>query len=210
MITPPHPDSGTDIIMWKHGDDNYQAYFSASKTWDQLCFKKPKVAWSRMVWFPQGVPRSSFITWLVIKNRLSTWDRMRQWGLVQGCVLCGERDETRDHLFFACLFYYTVWENLAGRLLGKGINPDWQWTINCMQRLGEKRMDTILAKMLLQSVIYHVWRERNTRRHHQTWMSTDQMRRIVDKAVINRIVSLRYKYDHKYGGLLQRWFELTT
>lgn len=38
--------------------------------------------------------------------------------------------------------------------------------------LGEKRLDTILAKMLLQSTIYYVRRERNARRHHQTWTST--------------------------------------
>ena len=70
-------------------------------------------------------------------------------------------------------------------------------------------MDTVLAKMLLQSVIYHLWRERNARRHHHTWATTDQLRRVIDKAIRNRIVSLRYKFDHKYGGLLQRWFEIT-
>lgn len=209
-LAPPNPESETDIFLWKHGEDNYQATFSASKTWDQLRVKKPKVAWSRVVWFSQGVPRFSFITWLTVKNRLSTGDRMRQWGLVQGCVLCGERDETRDHLFFACPYSYTVWEGLARRLMGRGINPDWHWTINHLQWLREKRMNTILAKMLLQSVIYHLWRERNARRHHQTWTTTDQLRRVIDKAVRNKIVSLQYKFDHKSGGLLQRWFEVTT
>ena len=134
-----------------------------------------------------------FITWLAIKNRLSTGDRMRQWGVVQGCVFCGEWDETRDPLFFVYPYSYTVWEGLANRLMGRGINPDWHWTINRLQRLGEKRMDIILSKMLLQSVIYHLWRERNARRHHQTWTSIDQLRRVIDKAVRNRMVSLRYK-----------------
>ena len=72
-----------------------------------------------------------------------------------------------------------------------------------------KGRDIILAKFLLQSTIYYVWRERNARRHHQTWTTTDQMRRLIDKAVRNRLVSLPYKPDHKYEGLLKRWFQVT-
>ncbi|KAG5378024.1 hypothetical protein IGI04_025866 [Brassica rapa subsp. trilocularis] len=100
-ITPPKPENCADIV------------------------KRDKVAWSRVVWLPQGVPRYAFITWLAIRNRLSTWDRMRQCGIVQGCVFCGERDETRHHLYFACPYSYTGWEVLARRLVGNGINPDW-------------------------------------------------------------------------------------
>lgn len=129
--------------------------------------------------------------------------------MVQGCELCGERDETRDRLYFACPYSYTVWEELARRLIGNGINPDWQWTINRLQHMGEKKMETVLAKMLLQSTIYYVWRERNARRHHQAQTTTDQMRRLIERAVMNKIVSLRYHTAHKYGGLLQRWFQIT-
>lgn len=119
-LPPPRTGSGTDIILWKHGVDDYQDSFSASKTWEQLRERKPKVPWSKVVWFSQGVPWYSFITWLAIQNRLSTGERMRQWGLVQGCEFCGERDETRDHLFFACPYSYTIWEVYAGRLVWKG------------------------------------------------------------------------------------------
>ena len=144
-----------------------------------------------MVWLPQGVPRYAFITWLPIRNRLSTGDRMTQWGMAQGCVFCGERDQTRDHLYFACPYSYTVWEVLACRLVGNEINPDWQWTITRLQRMRDKELDTILARLLFQSMVYHVWRERNVRRHQQPAMSTDQMRRRIDKVMRNRIVSLR-------------------
>ena len=98
----PTPQNGRDAVLWKFGDDDYQDSFSTSKTWEQIHTKRDPVGWSRVVWFTQGVPRFSFITWLAVKNRLSTGDRMRFWGMIQGCTLCGERDETRDHLFFAC------------------------------------------------------------------------------------------------------------
>ncbi|CAG7898468.1 unnamed protein product [Brassica rapa] len=41
---------------------------------------------------------------------------MRVWGLQQGCMLCGEPDETRDHVFFACPYSFTIWDKLANRL----------------------------------------------------------------------------------------------
>ncbi|XP_056850861.1 uncharacterized protein LOC130500145 [Raphanus sativus] len=103
--------------------------FNSSRTWNLIRVKKDRVHWSKVVWFAQGVPRQAFITWLAMKDRLSTGRRMRQWGVEQGCELCGERDETREHLFFACPYSYTVWEALAKGLLGRGINPDWDWTV---------------------------------------------------------------------------------
>ncbi|CAG7905840.1 unnamed protein product [Brassica rapa] len=32
-------------------------------------------------------------------------------GSEQGCVYCGEKDESRDHLFFSCPYTFTVWMN---------------------------------------------------------------------------------------------------
>lgn len=124
----------------------------------------------------------------------------------QGCELCGERNETRDHIFFGCPYSYTVWEALARRLVGAGINPDWHWTLQWIQHRQAHRLDCVLVKMLFQNTIYHLWRERNARRHQQAWTTTDQRRRRIDRAVRNRILSLCYRFDHKLGGLMQRWF----
>ena len=150
------PEKGRDTVLWKHGNDDYQDHFSTKSMWEQIRSKRTVVEWSRVVWFTQGVPRFVFITWLAMKNRLSTCDRMRQWGMVERCEFCGERDETRDHLFFACLYTYTVWESLAQRLVGRSINPDWHWTVQRIQRMRPLETYTILAKLLLQTTIYHV------------------------------------------------------
>ena len=37
------------------------------------------------------------------------------------------------------------------------------------------RLDSILLKMVFQMTVYHVWRERNERRHQMTWNSADQL-----------------------------------
>lgn len=121
----PSIELGEDTYLWKHEHDFYEEKFSAVRTWDLIRCKKNEVVWSRSVWFTQGIPLCAFIVWLAVQNRLSTGDRMRAWGVQQGCILCGERDETRDHLFFACPYSYTVWDRLASRLVGRRINPDW-------------------------------------------------------------------------------------
>ena len=206
---PPSSGTGRDRVQWKHGEDDYRTTFSAARTWDQLRERRSNVDWCKVVWFAQGVPRFSFITWLSIRNRLSTGDRMRTWGIIQVCGFCGERNETRDHLFFACPYSYTIWESLARPLVGRNINPDWEWTVNRLRTMGGKTLDSILARMLFQTTVYYVWKERNSRRHQQREIQGDQLRRFIDKAVRNRICSLRYTHGHKLEGLLRRWFTVT-
>ena len=104
----PDADRGTDLVLGKQGEDDFPDKFCTAKTWEQIRIKNPKVESCRIVWFTQSVPRYAFITWLAVQNMLSTGDRMRQWGAVQGCELCGKRDGTRNHLLFACPYLYSM------------------------------------------------------------------------------------------------------
>lgn len=133
---------------------------------------------------------------------------MRAWGIQQGCVFCGERDETRDHLFFACPYSFTVWDKMATRLTGGRTDPDWNITQQFLCANSLSHMDKILLKMLFQSCIYYIWRERNERRHQTGFRTVEQLCRTVDKIIRNRISSLRYRPEHKLAGLRQRWFEV--
>ena len=175
---------GRDVVLWKHAEDTYKTHFSSSKTWDQILVRRDKVVWSKSVWFPQGVPRYSFIVWLAIKDRLSTGVRMMAWGIQQGCMMCGERDETRDNIFFACPFTYTVWDRLASRLCGNSINPDWSLTLHFVTNNTLSNMDKILVKMLFQTCVYYMWKERNDRRHQKGYRTIEQALRIIDKAML--------------------------
>ena len=94
------------------GEDEYKENFISSDTWHLLRGRKEEVRWSKLVWFPQGVPRYGFIPWLAIRGRLATGHRTRQWGQMQCCVYCGEPDETRDHLFFPCPYTFTLCLNV--------------------------------------------------------------------------------------------------
>ncbi|XP_018465971.2 uncharacterized protein LOC108837423 [Raphanus sativus] len=204
----PDESLGRDVIMWKHDDGIYKDQFSSARTWDQLRIRGHEVSWHHLVWFPQGVPRQAFIVWLAIRDRLSTGVRMRSWGLTQGCVFCGERDESRDHLFFACPVTYTIWTTLTAHLLGASANPDWTITVASLLRPNRPKLDTILLKMVFHSSVYLIWRERNSRRHQGPCRSTHTLIGQIDKAIRNRISSLKYVGNHKLAGLLTRWFEV--
>ncbi|KAF3545106.1 hypothetical protein DY000_02006739 [Brassica cretica] len=106
----PGAQHGRDVVLWKVGDDDYQDNFSSAKTWEQICLRKEPVRWSKVVW-------------------------MCSWGMIQGCMLCGEVDETRDHLFFACPYSFTVWHGLANHIIGSHTDPDWQLTLDYMEEL---------------------------------------------------------------------------
>ncbi|CAG7885034.1 unnamed protein product, partial [Brassica rapa] len=77
-----------------------------------------------------GVPRFAFITWLAFRDRLSTGHRTSKWGQTQGCLFCGEPDETKEHLFFACPYTYTLWLEVMGNLFGVEPDPDWDITVS--------------------------------------------------------------------------------
>ncbi|XP_048637500.1 uncharacterized protein LOC125609928 [Brassica napus] len=116
---------------------------------------------------------------------------MRSWGVQQHCTLCGEIDETREHLFFACPFSYTMWDNVAGRLLGQRMNPDWSNTLLSIQHARFSPMDLVLVRMVFSMTIYIVWKECNRRRHQKPWSTAAQVTRIIDKTMCNRMTSLR-------------------
>lgn len=122
---------------------------------------------------------------LAFRNRLSTRDRMRTWGIEQCCMLCGETDETRNHLYFACPYSFTVWMNIAEKLLGKTITPDWDETIASLLLSCCTQIDKVFKRLVFQTVLYVIWRERNSRRYGGNRKSTEAITMNIDKMICN-------------------------
>ncbi|CAN6840892.1 unnamed protein product [Brassica oleracea] len=111
---------------------------------------------------------------------------MRQWRITQGCV---QRNETRDHLFFACPYTYTVWTNLTDKLLGRFITPDWNETVRSLLQTTHSQIDNILLRMLFQTALHDLWRERNSRRCGGARVSVEAMTRVIDNAIALALAS---------------------
>lgn len=73
---------------------------------------------------------------------------------------------------------------------------------------GRCQLDSILLRLAFQTTVYQVWRERNARRHHSGSQTVEQLIKLIDKMVRNRISSLRYRFPHKLEGLMRRWFDV--
>lgn len=160
--------------------------FSSLQTWKQIRVHHPTVPWSKIVWFPQAIPRFSFIVWLALMDRLSTGTRSRGWGCIQPCLLCGEPDKTRDHMFFVCPYSFTVWIDLAGYLLGSRVNSDWSITITSLLTTRRREIDTCLLKLVFQTT-------RGTADGIKvTPQSAGHIVRVIDKNIKNMISSLRH------------------
>lgn len=200
--------STPDIVLWKNNSSDYREWFSAVDTWHLIRPMRPTQDWSKVLWFPQGMPRFSFITCLAVRNRLSTGDRMRVWGHIQGCLFCGEPNEFRDHFFFACPYTFMVWIEVVGTLLGRDPEPDWE---NTLDHLTHHRFDfltSILVRLMFQGTVYMVWREQNDRKHLKNPRQASQFAKIIDKTVRNRITSTKYTQKPHLRGLLQLWFRV--
>ena len=84
--------------------------FCASSAWDQIRLRRLTIDWWKIVW-SKGIPRHAFITWLALRDRLSTNERIVSWGISCDilCVLCRTSIENGDHIFFECPFFQRIW-----------------------------------------------------------------------------------------------------
>ncbi|CAL1371857.1 unnamed protein product [Linum trigynum] len=80
--------------------------YSAKRVWTTLRPKCSKQEWSKLIWGKCSIPRFSFISWLIMINALTTRSKLFRWGKISDdqCLLCGFSSESREHLFFACVF----------------------------------------------------------------------------------------------------------
>ncbi|CAN4091829.1 unnamed protein product [Withania somnifera] len=101
-----------------------------------------------------------------IKERLLTRDRLMQWGAIESarCLLYDQEDESHNHLFFLCSYSATVWSKM---LQWQGIQrrasawqEEKQWVTTHTKG---QNVQAKIYQMCLAGVVYHIWRERNTR-----------------------------------------------
>ena len=102
------------------------------------------------------MPRFVFITWHAMKDRLATGQCMQRWSQGHVCLFCGEHNETREHLFFACPYTFTLWIEEVGSLIGAQPDPDWFITLEQLARPLHDRLNSFLVRLAFQVVVYHL------------------------------------------------------
>jgi len=110
-------DGEDDCFMWKVGEGEASVRFSSAATWHHLNHMGTRVDWAKAVWFKGRIPKHAFVTWVTMRHRLLTRDRMLSWGLPvpPDCLLCSLQAESRQHLFFDCSYAAEIWRYFTSR-----------------------------------------------------------------------------------------------
>lgn len=192
-IPPPSDSNGDDEYSWRRLSGTFVQSFSSKETWEQLRSHSPLVPWNKIIWFKEVVPHFSFITWLAIKGRLPTKDRLRSWGLniPANCVLCSHGLETHDHLFFECSFSSAVWHAFASKIWAhpsSSLPAISSWILQ--DRVQSHANAAVTVKLILQSTCYLIWRERNARIFTNTLTSASSVHAALDRSIRDRMLTI--------------------
>lgn len=163
----PRRDDGPDVFLWRSPSGNYSKSFSSRGTWDQIRVVSPMVQWSKIVWFKEAIPRASFILWLAIRQRLPTRDKLFSCGMDVPvvCPLCLVDQESHEHLFLACPFSEALWQAFAAPVYGQTPPSLMSEILDSLKlhAVSAPRQITTILRLLLQVIIYALWRESNSR-----------------------------------------------
>ncbi|CAL9217925.1 unnamed protein product [Arabidopsis halleri] len=166
VIPPPSGDRGNDIYMWR----NVAGIFS--------------------------LPRFAFTSWLAFRGRLLTRDRLTRWGLhvPATCVLCSSALESHDHLFFECNFSFAIWSFFASKFISnppRSLGAAAVWIQARPIPASQSRPpEIVITKLILQTSIYTIWKERNSRIFTLESSTVPTIRKAIDRSLRDFLLSL--------------------
>ncbi|CAA7028147.1 unnamed protein product [Microthlaspi erraticum] len=89
----------------------------------------------------------------------------------------------------------------------RNYSTNWSAIVSFISAKDQPQLTLFLVRYVLQATIHAIWRERNSRRHGEQPLSSNQLTATIDKIVRNRISSIRQLGDIKYEAALHTWFE---
>ncbi|CAN1147980.1 Transposon TX1 uncharacterized 149 kDa protein [Linum perenne] len=143
-------------VLW---NGSYLGKFKPSTIWDSIRPRLTVEPWAPILWKGLKIPKNSMITWLVLKDRISTLDKVAIWyaGVNQICPLCGDFDESRQHLFLDCDFsrkcyevFFTGWARFGS----------WDNLVQFISKWHGKNPVDQVKSLVWCAVTSEVWRER--------------------------------------------------
>nr|CCA65981.1 hypothetical protein [Beta vulgaris subsp. vulgaris] len=139
--------------------------FSIKKTYKLLQEDYENVVWKRLICNNKATPKSQFILWLAMLNRLATAERVSRWNrdVSPLCKMCGNEIETIQHLFFNCIYSKEIWGKV---LLYLNLQP--QADAQAKKELAIKKARSTkdrnkLYVMMFTESVYAIWLLRNAK-----------------------------------------------
>nr|XP_043619787.1 uncharacterized protein LOC122591591 [Erigeron canadensis] len=142
--------------------------FSSLIVWETIRWRQDEVSWVHLVWFAHSIPGHAFHLWLIMRRKLKTHDRLKQWDVggpvnlnLLCCSLCYRGPDSHEH-FFECLYSEQVWNMFKPLACMDNVSCRWndiiEWMKPYARSISAKR---IIGKITLAAVAYFIWQERN-------------------------------------------------
>lgn len=146
-----------------------------------------------------------YTVWMANYDRLPTRSRLVSWGLPIPitCPFCSRCDETRDHLLLSCLYSKDVWRLVLSRCRSSlALITTWSELLSWIRSSPSRKL-TLLRKLATQSVIFHIWSQRNNLIHNQTSIPAERLFQIIDRQLRNIISARRHRKS--FSNLISMW-----
>jgi hypothetical protein len=199
-----------DRLVWRNSDGSFK-HFSVSLAWECIRPRGSVVGWSHVVWFTHRIPRHAFHTWLVIKRRLTTQDKLTlvddNCNLVNLlCPLCEMQPDSHEHLFFECSFSSQVWISLKV-FADLGMLPlSLDAIISFLTVKARSRSArSVVSKLLFAATSYVIWQERNNRIFKQQKRTEAQVVDFIQATVRMKLLTCRFKRTANLSDLVRVW-----
>lgn len=195
-----------DDYIWVAGDSTSLS-FRSSTTWERLRPSQEVKNWVDVVWFKGAIPKLSFNMWVANYDRLPTRSRLVAWGLPisADCPLCSTFVETRDHLLLSCTYSQAIWREVFSRC-NHPVAPftNWAELLSWIRAATSSKM-RLLRKLASQSVVYHLWKQRNNLIHNQISLPPATVFRNIDRELRNIFSARRHRKG--YAFLMVMWLQ---
>ncbi|GJR14466.1 RNA-directed DNA polymerase, eukaryota, reverse transcriptase zinc-binding domain protein [Tanacetum coccineum] len=147
---------------------------------NSLRLRADVIDWYHVVWFPHCIPRHAIHLWLVIKEKLKTQDRLRQWDVgpsidlnLLKCPLCDMVTDSHSHLFFECSFASQVWFQVRVSTSMSSIPPRFVDVLAFLIQSKGSSVSNVISRLVLAAMTYCLWNERNSRLFKKKKSTTD-------------------------------------
>ncbi|GJR50539.1 RNA-directed DNA polymerase, eukaryota, reverse transcriptase zinc-binding domain protein [Tanacetum coccineum] len=196
----------SDKLMWV-SNDGCKKNFASNHVWKDLKQLNRSVKWWKVIWFSQNIPRHTFVLWMTVKGKLVTQDKLAKWypGRIDKCPLCLKVEDSHKHLFFDCEFSSEVWENVQFLSNMKNLKDldrsiEWIASLPCKNNIW-----SVVRRLCLADIVYHLWHERNTRIFQKKERSIDGITVVIKDSVKSRLMTLRVKNTSVVKSVEEKW-----
>ncbi|XP_022024393.1 uncharacterized protein LOC110924705 [Helianthus annuus] len=138
---------------------------------------------------------------------MAVWEAGSETNLrLMCCPLCKYDRDSRNHLFFQCVYASEVWRKVKSLVDMEDVTDSWDSIIQWMDLNAHSRTaESIICRIVVAASTYFVWQERNSRLFNQNQRSASVLAKVIIDTVRLKIMGFRFGRCPKQQKILDRW-----